>query len=66
MEIESFLLAKYGGVENYIEHLESGKITDEEQINVIKSLDQNKKTFTFAYVTDKLNELVTECYNDFN
>ena len=66
MEIESFLLAKYGGVENYIEHLESGKITDEEQRNVIKSLDQNKKTFTFAYVTDKLNELVTECYNNFN
>ena len=66
MEIESFLLAKYGGVENYIEHLESGKITDEEQINVIKSLEQNKKTFTFAYVTDKLNELVTKCYNDFN
>ena len=66
MQIESFLLAKYGGVENYIEHLESGKITDEEQRNVIKSLDQNKKTFTFDFITDKLNELVTESFYKFN
>jgi hypothetical protein len=64
--VEDFLLAKHDGLEGYIKHLESGKITDEEQINVIKSLQQNKKTFTFAYVTDKLNEMVTEAYNRFN
>jgi hypothetical protein len=66
LEIDNFILHKYDGLENYIKHIESSKITDEQQIDIIKSLDQNKKTFTFAYVTDKLNELVTKCYNDFN
>mgnify|MGYP003680596459 CR=1 FL=1 len=64
--VEDFLLAKHDGLEGYIKHLESGKITDEEQRNVIKSLQQNKKTFTFAHVTGKLNEMVTEAYNRFN
>ena len=66
LEIDSFLLDKYNGLENYIKHLESGKITDEQQINVMKSLSDNKKTFTFDFVTDKLNDMVTEAYNKFN
>jgi hypothetical protein len=66
LEIDSFLLDKYNGLENYIKHLESEKITDEQQINVIKSLSDNKKTFTFDFVTDKLNDMVTEAYNKFN
>ena len=66
LEIDSFLLNKYDGLENYIKHLESEKITDEQQINVIKSLSDNKKTFTFDFVTDKLNDMVTEAYNKFN
>ena len=66
LEIDNFLLDKYNGLENYIKHLESEKITDEQQINVIKSLSDNKKTFTFDFVTDKLNDMVTEAYNKFN
>jgi hypothetical protein len=66
LEIDSFLLDKYNGLENYIKNLESEKITDEQQINVIKSLSDNKKTFTFDFVTDKLNDMVTEAYNEFN
>ena len=66
LEIDSFLLDKYNGLENYIKNLESDKITDEQQINVIKSLSDNKKTFTFDFVTDKLNDMVTEAYNKFN
>ena len=64
--VDSFLLAKHNGLEGYIKHLESDKITDEEQINIIRSVSQLKKTFTFEYVTDKLNEMVTEAYNRFN
>jgi hypothetical protein len=66
LEIDNFLLDKYDGLENYIKNLESEKITDEQQINVIKSLSDNKKTFTFDFVTDKLNDMVTEAYNKFN
>ena len=66
LEIDNFLLDKYNGLENYIKNLESEKITDEQQINVIKSLSDNKKTFTFDFVTDKLNDMVTEAYNKFN
>tara|TARA_R110000803_G_scaffold27545_1_gene64349 strand:- start:198 stop:800 length:603 start_codon:yes stop_codon:yes gene_type:complete len=64
--IDDFLLDRFGGLEGYIKHLESCKITDEQQINVIKSLSDNKKTFTFDFVTDKLNDMVTEAYNRFN
>ena len=64
--IDNFLLNKYNGSENYIKHLQSEKITEAEQKNVIESLQQNKKTFTFAYVTDKLNEMVTKAFNNNN
>ena len=64
--IDNFLLNKYNGSENYIKHLQSEKITEAEQKNVIESLRQNKKTFTFAYVTDKLNEMVTKAFNNNN
>ena len=66
LKVDDSILNGFGGLDGYIRHLENKKITKEEQINVVQSLVDHKKTFTFAYVTDKLNEMVTEAYNRFN
>tara|TARA_R110000822_G_scaffold56923_2_gene143565 strand:- start:1052 stop:1654 length:603 start_codon:yes stop_codon:yes gene_type:complete len=64
--VGDFLLAKYKGLENYIIHLESEKITEEQQINVIKDLQDYKKAFTFENTKDKLKEMVANYCNKYN
>jgi hypothetical protein len=64
--VEEFVLAKYEGLENYIIHLESEKITDEQQINVIKDLRDYKKAFTFENTKSKLKEMIANYCNKYN
>jgi hypothetical protein len=64
--VEEFVLAKYRGLENYIIHLESEKITEEQQINVVKDLRDYKKAFTFEHTKDKLKEMVANYCNKYN
>tara|TARA_R110000851_G_scaffold269806_1_gene422469 strand:- start:2 stop:607 length:606 start_codon:yes stop_codon:yes gene_type:complete len=66
IEVDESVIYHHKGLENYITHLESEKITDEEQKDIINSVAEYKKTFTFEYVTSKLNEMVIKYYNDFN
>jgi hypothetical protein len=64
--VEEFVLAKYRGLENYIIHLESEKITEEQQINVIKDLQDYKKAFTFDHTKAKLKEMIANYCNKYN
>ena len=64
--VEDFVLNKFKGLENYIIHLESEKITEEQQINVIKDLQDYKKAFTFENTKDKLKEMVANYCNKYN
>ena len=64
--VENFLLSKHGGLENYIKHLESEKITEEQQLNVVKNLQDYKKAFTFGHTKNKLMELVVNYCNEYN
>ena len=64
--VEDFLINKYGGLENYIIHLQSGRITEEQQINVVKDLQDYKKAFTFENTKEKLKEMVSNYCNKYN
>ena len=64
--VEEFVLTKYRGLENYIKHLESEKITEEQQLNVVKNLQDYKKAFTFGHTKNKLMELVVNYCNEYN
>ena len=64
--VDNILLSKYNGLDGYINHLESTKITDKQQIEIIKSIATLKETFTFDCVSDKLNDMISEAYNRFN
>jgi hypothetical protein len=64
--VEEFVLAKYDGLENYIIHLESEKITEEQQINVIKDLQDYKNAFTFENTKAKLKEMISNYCNKYN
>ena len=64
--VEDFVLNKFKGLENYIIHLESEKITEEQQINVIKDLQDYKKAFTFENTKDKLKEMIANYCNKYN
>ena len=65
-EVTEFVIHKYKGLENYIKHLESDKITDKQQLNVIKDLQDYKKSFTFEHTKNKLMELVVNYCNKYN
>ena len=64
--VEDFVINKYGGLENYIIHLQSGRITEEQQINVVKDLQDYKKAFTFENTKEKLKEMVSNYCNKYN
>jgi nitrogen regulatory protein PII-like uncharacterized protein len=64
--VTDFLLHQYRGLENYIIHLESEKITEEQQINVVKDLRDYKKAFTFDHTKEKLIEMVANYCNKYN
>ena len=65
-EVTEFVIHKYKGLENYIKHLEADKITDKQQLNVIKDLQDYKKAFTFEHTKNKLMELVVNYCNKYN
>jgi len=52
--------------EDYIKHKQSKIITEEQKHEVLKEYEQLKKTFTLEYVTDKLNDTITESVNKFS
>ena len=52
--------------EDYIKHKQSKIITEEQRHEVLKEYEQLKKTFTLEYVTDKLNDTITESVNKFS
>jgi hypothetical protein len=64
--VEEFVLAKYDGIENYIIHLESERITEEQQINVVKDLRDYKKAFTFENTKSKLKGMIANYCNKYN
>ena len=64
--VEEFVLAKYNGLESYIIHLESERITEEQQINVVKDLRDYKKAFTFENTKAKLKGMIANYCNKYN
>jgi hypothetical protein len=64
--VEEFVLSKYDGIENYIIHLESERITEEQQINVVKDLRDYKKAFTFENTKSKLKGMIANYCNKYN